>query len=163
MSINRSDFPSVSARAMELGTELPAGLVILPSNFDHAENGEALLFPKEALTVTKLLGAAGIPVSKLGGERSPAGYIHNRDASWIAPMIFIGAEIAKNPDVITVTLSLIQEYLVEMFRGTKGDQTVAADVVIEYGKSGKCRKISYSGDVSGLKDFAKIVASANKK
>ena len=162
MTTTSSEYPPVSKRAAAMGLTVPSGLVILPANFETADVGEELHFPKEALTISKLLSASGIPVSRLGAD-ARRGFIYNRDANFVVPTLFLAAELVKSPDLLTASISVIQEYLGDVFGQVAGDRKVEADLVLEFGTSGQCRKISYKGDLAGLKDLPKIVKTIARK
>ncbi len=154
---------SVASRAVELGLDMPSGVAILPSNFDTVTPGEDLHFTYSALTVTKLLRSNGIDAARVGLDTKNVAYVHNRSAEWIVPVIFFGAEFIKqSPDLIGASLNVIQDYLKSFFGGS-GSEKIEADVIVEYGKSGNCERISYKGDVEGLQAFAKVVAAASRK
>ena len=160
-----SNYPSVAARAEELGLALPFGLVLLPVNFEIAQPGDELRFTAEAVTVGKILAQGGLGATRLGAETRPEVYIHNRSADWIIPLIFVGGELAKTPDIFAAAIGLIQTYLIDHLKGpgSSGGKKVKAEIVVENSKTGECRRISYDGDASGLKDLAKVVAAASRK
>lgn len=158
------DFAAVPEQAAKLGFPLPLGLTILPINFETAISGDELRFRGEALTIAKLLHGAGIEVARLGTNEGSEAFVHNKSHEWALPIIFIGSELMKTcPDLISLALSTVQDYVLELFKGMSNGRTIKAEVVIESSKSRKYRKISYEGDPSGLKDFAKVVKAASKK
>jgi hypothetical protein len=158
------DFAAVPEQAAKLGFSLPQEITILPINFEIANLGDELRFRGEAVTIAKLLNGAGIEVSRLGANEGSEAFVHNKSHEWALPIIFIGSELMKtSPDLISLAFSTVQDYVLELFKGMSSGRTIKAEVVIERSKTRQYQKISYEGDPSGLKDFAKVVKAASKK
>lgn len=161
MGINVEPFPSVPVLAAELQCELPTGLVFLPDNFASLNADDDLLFRGEATTVTKVLRGAGLQIEKLGNPARSSAFIHNKSHDWALPIIFVGTELLKNqPDIISLTLTAIQDYVLGLFKGVTRDRKITASIVVEHRKNGKFIKVDYEGEPDGLDAFAKIVKRA---
>ena len=100
MTVKVSIFGSVLDRLHELGCAIPSGILILPDNFENAQQGDEWRFAGEAITALKLLRSAGLPANKLAGSEHVEGYVHNHSADWVLPIIFLGSEFLKQgPDM----------------------------------------------------------------
>lgn len=164
MKTTTSDFVDVPTRSAQLGCALPTGLTLLPNNFESAQPGEEFLFQGQTATVMKVLKAANITLAKFGSTARSEAFIHNKSHDWALPIIFIGYELMKqNPDLLGFVLSKIQDYALDLFKETVVGRHVKAEVVIETRRGRKYKKISYEGDPSGLKDFAKVVKAAARQ
>ena len=165
MTLTVSDYAAVRAKAGELGCDLPSDrLLFLPDNFVTATAGEELRFHGEATTAIKILKNASIPVGRLGTANPAETFIHNRDSAWALPVIFVGAELLKtSPDLLTVALSAVQDYVAELFKGVGGKRTIKAEVVVEDKRKQQFKRISYEGDPEGLKELAEMVRRISRK
>lgn len=164
MSLMISDFPAVEARAVELGSRLPEGLVFLPTNFANAAAGDELRFLSEASTIAKILRGSGVSITRLSGRDHHEAFIHNRNQDWALPMIYIGSELLKqSPDMVTLALSALQDYVLEKFKGLTSSQTITAEVVIEDRRRKQTKRISYEGPPDGFREFTAMVKKLARK
>lgn len=86
-----------------------------------------------------------------------------KSADWFGPTIFIGFSIlADNPHLIGVSLNLISSYLYDIFKGAIGSKNVKFDVVVENKKNKEYQKISYKGNVGGIKELEGVIKSLKK-
>ena len=156
MTTKISDYIDVQAKIHDLGCEDPEGISILPVNFDSATSTDEFLQLSETSTVKTLLRNNEIPFSEVRKEK-PA-YIQNNAFEWIAPTLFVSASLlSQHPEIISVSLSVIANYVTDFFRGLSGEKNIKLDIVVEKTKSKTCKKISYEGNVDGLKELANIV------
>jgi hypothetical protein len=155
MTIARSNYVSVPARAAALGYTVPDGLVFLPDNFEAAQEGDQLRLQGEATTISKLLRQEGILIERLGPSSETA-FIHNRSHDWALPIIFVGAELMKqSPDMIGTAIDVIRDYLIKLFEGTAGKK-IKAEIVLEERRGKRYQKITYEGDAEGLSELEKL-------
>lgn len=160
MSVSISNYPSVSERAEALGCALPVGLVFLPEGFENVNSEDEFRFRGEGTTVTKLLRSAGIPITRLGAADHAPAYIHNRSADWALPVIFIGTELIKqSPDLVSLAVSTIQGYVLDLFKGDAGKREVKAEIVVEDRRNKTYKRVQYEGPADGLKE---LTAAVNK-
>jgi len=164
MTITTSAYVAVPARAAELGSIIPAGLVFLPANFESAIPGEDFRFRGEASTVTKLLAVAGIPVNRLStGQQRPA-FIHNHSHDWTLPIIFVGTELLKqSPDILSAALGVIQDYVIDLFKGVTDARTITAEVVIEDRRAQQYKRLTYEGSPEGLRELTGAIKALSRK
>lgn len=164
MPVTISTFPSVPERAAALGCALPPGLVLLPADFETANPGDEFRFRGEASTVTKLLRNAGVPIARLGPPDHARAFIHNRSQDWVLPVIFIGTELLKqSPDLMSLTLDTIRDYVVDLFKGTAGKRDITAEIVVEDRRNGIYKRLQYSGPPQGLKELSAALKVMSRK
>lgn len=144
-------------QALTLGLPAPTGLALLPMNFESASSVGNMRFHSEALTVRKLMAASGVALDPFLQGTEHAGYVHNKSADWIGPTLFVGASVfSGNESAISIALNVISDYVTRFFQRPSGVQ-VKLDVVVERKGDHVCKRISFEGDVNGLKDLPPII------
>ena len=77
---------------------------------------------------------------------------------WIGPTLFVSASLlSQNPAVISVSLNVIANYLTDVLKGFGRERKAKFEIVVENAKSKTCKKISYEGDIAGIKELDEIV------
>lgn len=159
MTISVSDYPSVADRISTLGCEFPeSGVALLPLNFESATSIAEFRQPSEASTVKTLLRTAGLPYAELVQRDQRPPYVHNNAFEWLAPTMFISVGVlSQNPNVASVALSVLANYVTDFFKGRGKDAAVKLDVVVETTKTKTCKRISYEGSPEGLRELADVI------
>lgn len=158
MSLEIHDYPSVSERAKALGLIPPTGLAILPENLTGAATASEFQFADGTATVRALFRGDGIDHQLLTvtGERPE--HLVLKNASWYGPTLFIAAAlVTENPQLVSMALSVIANYLTDFFKGTGRAATAKLQVVVEKGPNGTCKRLSYEGDISGIPELRDAV------
>lgn len=160
MMIEVEDYLDVRERAEALGCELGSIITFLPSNLDIATSADDFIVRGEITTIRKVLNFGGVPSSMLSAKGAPSpGFVHNKSHDWAVPIIFIGAEMLKTaPDIVSVTIDLIRDYALDLFKGIGADKKVKAEIVVERSQGRTYQKVTYEGDVSGLNTLAEMVS-----
>lgn len=136
----------------------PDGLALLPINFESASSIAEFRQVSAAATVKTLFRNATIPYSELFEKSKKPPYVQNNAFEWIAPTIFVSAGlISANANYVSVALNVISNYATDFFKGMAGGKSVKLEVVVETTKTKTCMRISYEGDIEGLKDLPKII------
>lgn len=158
MNVQITDYVDVRKRALELGCNEPRELCILPRNFDTAKSRDELIHESSTPTVRVLWKQAGIQETKTEKEGEKFPQISEKQfIGWIGPTIFVGASLlSQNPNVISIALGVISNYLTDWFKGTVGDKRVRLDIVVEM-EGNKYKRVHYEGNVDGLKELPKIL------
>jgi hypothetical protein len=158
MRVQTSDYIDVERRAAELGLNVPTGFAILSRHFETAESKGKLMHEDTTPTVRALLQQEGIvetPIEK-EGERIP--YIEENAFEWVGPTIFIGASIfSGNANVVSIALGVIADYLTDYFKGRTGAKRVRLQIVVPQQRTAKHTKITYEGDIEGIKEIPNII------
>jgi len=158
MTTTVSDYVSVSEKIAELGCRDPAGLALLPANFESASSISEFRQVSEAATVKTLFKGAGIPHGDIVRKDQRPPYVQNNAFEWVAPTLFISAAFySQNQHYVSVALSVIANYATDFFKGMTAKNQVKLDVVVERTKTKTCKKISYQGDVEGLKALPDLI------
>ena len=158
MTTTVEEYLPVRKRLAELGCALPNGLAFLPDNFSHSETAQDLLIRGEATTLTKVLAGGGIPVAQLNGNDARTRFIHNKSHDWAMPALMFTAEsLRDNPDLASVVIDLIKDYVKDLFKGLANEKAIKADIVVEKNSDGTFQKISYEGNADGLDTLAQMI------
>jgi hypothetical protein len=155
--IEVKEYVDVTQRATELGCHITTGLAVLPRNFASAASKDELLHEDTAPTVRTLWRNAGLAETplELDGEHFP--YVMERSNEWIGPIVFIGASMfSQNQHAISVSLSVIANYLTDFFRG-RANEKVKLEVVVPQSSTNKYFKITYEGYMTGLKELPAVL------
>lgn len=161
MDASESEFCDVKMRCEELGCNTPEGIAILPRNLATATTRDELVHESSTLTVRKLLREAGIDEDNLEADCDQWLYAQENDVTWIGPVVlFMGATVSQNPQIIAVTYGVIANYLTDLFKGTVGRRHVRLKTVLEKTKTKKFVEFNYEGDPEGLNNYVKTVMKA---
>lgn len=152
-SLSESDYACVADRAASLGCSMPDGWAALPENFDTAASRQELVTRGEASTVRTLFRNHDVPSGSFMPSSERTGFIHNKSFDWAA-LLFVSASIISNdPNLMPVALGVISNYLTDLFKGIPSKR-VRLSIVVERKGNKTCKKITYEGDVAGLKTIA---------
>jgi len=140
-------------------------LLILPwrSAQENKEQGKAV-YPESTSTIIKLLQKKSIEVRLAEGELSDVVLEDRHSIEWFGPIIlFSAAAIANNPEIVTITLNIISNYLSNILFGDKvtKDEPVAKFHIVIQDEEGT-KKIKYEGPVSGISDIENVIKAVKK-
>ncbi|MBN3569212.1 hypothetical protein SB461_32205 [Burkholderia cenocepacia] len=162
MSTEVRDYVSVSEKLKGFGVSLPSGLVLLPDNLASATSIGDLRQQVESDTVRTLLKANNIDYAEIFGEDDQPPYLQQYGFEWFGPTLFISAGLlSQDPNVLSVTLGVVTNYLYDLFKGAK-EGKASLDVVVQLA-DGSCKSVHYSGPPDGLGKVAKIVEELGAK
>ena len=157
MGTKVEDYVDVEKRLGELGCRPALGLAMLPENFRSAGKIADFRQMSKASTVKKLFRAAGLELTDLVDRPQRPPYIHNNYADWVAPTLFLSSALwSQNPNAVSVALSIIANYLTDLFKGIQSP-TVKLEFVVEKTKSRKCMMVKYEGDVAGIASLESVL------
>ncbi|WP_417285104.1 hypothetical protein [Comamonas sp.] len=152
------DYVSVSEKLKSLGVSIPSGLAILPGNLATATSIDELRQQVESDTVRTLLRANKIHYVEIFDEDDQPPYLQQYSYEWVGPTLFLSAGLlSQDPNVLSVTLGFITNYLYDLFKGSK-EGKASLDVIFQQA-DGSCKQIHYSGPADGLSEVAEIVKS----
>ena len=133
-------------------------MAFLPGNFESASSIDDLVQLPETATIKTLFRIEQIPHSDITSKAQRPPYIHNNAYEWIAPTLFVSsAVILDNKISISLALNVLANYITDFFKGTGENHEVKLDIVVETTKTGSFKKLSYQGNVDGLKELHDIV------
>lgn len=162
MTTTISEYIDVRQRIADLGCLSPAGLALLPSNFDTASDISNFRQVSESATVRTLLRTSNISLDELVNKDQRPPYIQNNAFEWVAPTLFVSVGVlSQNASYLSVALSVIANYATDFFKGMSGSNEVQMDIVVERSKSKVCKKITYKGPPEGLKDLPEVIRAAS--
>ena len=162
MNTEVRDYVSVSEKLRTFGISPPTGLAILPSNLAEATSVQDLRQQAESDTVRTLLTANKVAYVEIFDEDSQPQYLQQYGFEWFGPTLFISAGLlSQDPNVISVALGVITNYLYDLFKGAK-DGKASLDVILQHA-DGSCKQIRYSGPPDGLSKVAEIVRDLEDK
>jgi len=160
MRIKFEEYVDVEAKLLELGCHPAIGLAVLPENFQSVAKIEDFRQHSETATVKKLLRAAGLELTDPVDRAQRPPYVQNNAADWVGPTLFVSSALwLQNPQVISIALGVIANYLTDIFRGTD-TKTVKLNVVVQKSNARKYTRISYEGGASGIAALEKVLRKA---
>ncbi len=135
-------------------------IILLPSNWNQ-DKEENFIYSENTVTIKKLLKNNNIPVSILN-FKPDSKITNNRNIDWVSPIIFISAAfVSSNSDAVSISLSIIANYLTDYFKGNKSDPNVKISLYFER-HDGEIKEASYSGPTSGLDKFQQSIKEFSK-
>lgn len=156
MSAKVRDYVSFSEKLQAFGISVPNGLAILPSNLATASTIDDLRQHVESDTVRTLMKAGDIPYVEVFDENNQPPYLQQYGFEWFGPTLFISTGLlSQNPNILSVTLGLITNYLYDLFNGDKNSKA-SLDIIIQK-SDGSFKEVHYSGPPEGLNNVAEIV------
>lgn len=146
----------ISSRLEELGLKMPDTLAFFPENLDSAKTKDEFIFTDSMLDLNKIFRQENISIGTLGTDTEL--YRSRKNADIYLPAMFFGFSLlAENPTIISISLNILSNFIYDHFKGTIGKKIAHADFYVETDKTGKIKKLSYNGNIEGLKDVEKII------
>lgn len=134
------------------------GVMCLPFHFD----GEHTLYSTHTPTVEKLIRQAGLEVARpnLPGQTR---YRDERSLEWMGPVLFFSAAaLAQNPEIMSVSIGVIANYVTELFRGRSEPSGARLAIIEEVEGKTRYRRIEYRGTAEGLRALPASIRAAYK-
>ncbi|MBW7914045.1 MAG: hypothetical protein H3C54_10210 [Taibaiella sp.] len=147
----------ISKRLDELGIALPGNLTFFPDNFDTANAKDEFVFTDTMLDLSKIFRKDNsILIPALGQDTEL--YRSRKSSDIYLPAIFFGlSQITENPQIISISLNVLSNYVYDLCKGTSSKKTAHVDFYLETKERGKVKKLSYKGDVEGLEELGKVI------
>lgn len=158
METTITDYINVTDKLKELDLNNIETITLLPYNFDTVARKEDLIYDNSVKTIRTLLRIAELPDERIEKPGETIGYRQLNHFEWLAPTFFISYSILTgNPDLISLSLSIVGNYLTDFFKGMSGDKKVKIEIVVEKEQGKTYKKVTYEGDSKGLSELAEIV------
>jgi hypothetical protein len=158
MAENITDYVSVHERAAYFGCAVPQTIAVLPANFDTAKVRADFRQRSEAATVRTLFRNHKIEMGELLPASELGPYVQNNNFEWLAPILFVpAAMITENPMAVSLALSVLGNYITDLFKGMNGAKTVKLDIVVEKKGDRSCKMLRYEGGTAGLSSLPDII------
>lgn len=143
-------------KLQRLGAASLNEISVVPDNIAVVSSVLELVQSSESDTVRSILNQHRIPHQDIFQDDDGVVYHQNYSDDWFGPSILIPvAALIQNPNVVSVVLGLITNYLYDIFKRGRG-QTVKLNIIKETA-AGEFRRISYDGPVEGMAELAEIV------
>ena len=132
MAIDITDYLDVGQRASDLGLKAPEGACILPRGFARAKDAREPVHESSALDLKTLFREADLPITTYQPDGAKIPYLQENDITWVGPALFFSAAaISQNPHIVSVALSVIANYVTDLFKGLPQPARVKLSVVVE--------------------------------
>lgn len=162
MPVEVSDYPDIAERAASLGLGVPSDFCILPRRFESAGKPSDLIHESAALDVKALLRSTDHPIAIYQPSEQAIPFVQENDISWTCPVLFFGiSAVTENPNLIGLTISIIANYVTDLFKGCPEEVQTNVSVIIEESSTAKTTKVTkkytYSGPADKLGELTKII------
>ncbi|TGK46268.1 hypothetical protein [Leptospira kanakyensis] len=135
-------------------------IILLPNNWNQ-DGEDEFIYSENTVTIRKLLKNNNIPVS-IFSFKPDSQITNNRNIDWVAPTMFISASfLSSNSDAVSISLSIIANYLTDYFKGNKSNPNVKIRIYFEK-PNGQTKEATYSGPASGLDKFQESIKEFSK-
>ena len=161
--LETSDYIDVSSKLEELGCSPPEGIGILPQQFDTCTSTNEFAQLSRTRAVVKLFEDNHIPFSIIKKEGQNLPHIHTASSEWFTgvgpPLLISAALLSENPHILSLALSVLANYLTDLFKGTKGGNADLEIVTEKVEKDGAktYKKVRCPANPEVLKELSKIV------
>lgn len=162
MSIEISEYLDVRHRASALGLKAPEGICLLPRRFGSAKDVTELVHESSALDLKTLFREAGLPITVYQPDGTKIPYLQENDITWVGPLVFFSAvAISQNPHIVSVALSVIANYVTDLFKGSPEPARAKLSVVVETHTTKTTttvtKKIDFDGPPDKIPDIPKLL------
>ncbi|HBS87724.1 MAG TPA: hypothetical protein DEA97_14270 [Bacteroidales bacterium] len=141
-----------------LNLVFPEDLSFFPENFETANTKDDFVFTESIVDLNKLFRQEKISANIFGEDTEL--YRCRKDADIYLPTIFFSLSILlENPHIISVSLNILSNYVYDRLKGGTEKKNTRIEFLIEKEK-GKITKISYEGDIEGLKGLEKVIKAS---
>ena len=138
-----------------LNLSLPDRVSFFPENILTAKKKEDFIFTDNMIELGKHFKSSQLDLSVIGGDTEL--YRSRRNADVYLPAIFFSILAIENPNIISVYLSVLSNYVYDILKGTIGKRKIHVEFHIETKERGKVKKIDYKGDAEGLKGLENVI------
>ncbi len=136
-------------------------IIILPDNILRNDKHEEYFYSSTLPTIRKIISSKEIPFKIYNKETDPI-LIEQRGLEFFLPIFFIGSLFySQNQAAISLALSMIANYLTEIFKGQK-EPKVNLNIYLRDDVKKITKRVKYKGPPEGLKDVDKIVKNTMK-
>lgn len=140
--------------------EESSDVLILPDGAELIDGKKTWRYDVEAENTLKTLRSAKLSARFL--EESDL-TIDKRGRIYFLPtLLFTATLLVKNPHVVSVSLSVLANYIYDQLKATSKDDKVKVQIIIERSKKKTYIKGTYEGPAKGLEDFGKALEGAKK-
>lgn len=159
--ITVTDFCDVSEQAGLLGLNDPQGLALLPRYFRQASTFDELFHEETTHTIRTLFRLNEIPETRVERHGQKIPIILQKNFDLMLPTLFVGGILlSENPQLLDLALSVIANYVTDVFKGIVGTKDVTFRIIEEVDKEDMGRvykKVEYKGPAEGIKELRKTV------
>ena len=149
MPIVETEYVRVSDRAAEIGCTVPE-IAILPDNFAVARSQRELRVRREGLALRSVLEHSSFPLGTFCDAAEHATYSDEDFVHWEASLFVSATILKREPYVVPIALSITRSHLSE-YLCNDAERTIRFTLVVERKGDGACKKLTYEGDVTGLR------------
>ena len=132
--------------------------LFLPENLFETNEHEKFIYSETATDLKKVFKSMQVPILYFSKDKPL--FRSRKSSDWFGPTIFIGFSlIANNPQIIGISMNLISSYLYDFLKGTISSKKVKFEIIVERKKGKEYKKISYDGNIEGIKELEKVINS----
>ncbi|MCG9792638.1 hypothetical protein [Flavobacterium algicola] len=141
----------------EFNLSKPEAITFLPENIELAQSNNEFFFADSTVDLRKLLRLNSIETAEL---ISITNSYNRKSADFYGPAVFISLSLlTQNPDLVSIALNLISNYIYDHFKGKTGSKNVKLEIYVETKKNKTIKKINYDGNADGLSQLNEIIKS----
>lgn len=142
---------------------LPSGISFIPANIETANLKEELVYFSSTKSLRKLWKSNSVEINKIEKEGDRQLYLHLHSAEWVAPTIFLGVALfSESPNTISIALSIVANYVTDLFKGKPLKSTFKMELIIEQEKDKKYKKLIFEGEPKDMDGLIKVIREIKK-
>lgn len=133
-------------------------ITIVPKNLMNIEANYQFVYRESTKDIVKLFSSNSIDLDSYSRNKSSKFYKHEHSAEWIGPTLFLGATLlSENSNVISVALSVIANFITDLFKGKAPDTTFKMEFIIETKKNKSFKKLFFEGKPTDIDKLIKLI------
>ncbi|MCK4814491.1 hypothetical protein KA005_01870 [bacterium] len=141
---------------IDIGDPTDKEIFILPNNFDLTK--QEYCYSSTLPTIKKLAKEKNV-LFRIIGDTEDQKLLEQRGQEWYGPVFLVGSLFySQNSQMVSIALSMIANYLSNIFMGQK-DVKAKMDVLVRNDEKKITKKVSYEGPVGGLTEVNDAIKS----
>ena len=156
MNYKIEEYNHLAKEFKRLDLDISSSIIFLPENLEEAKSKEDFIFSDSISDIEKIFRENNVSFSQLGGYSNL--YRVRKNADWWGPALYFGASmLSENSTVVSIALNVLSNYLTDFFKGSFSEKKVKIEIYVEERKDVKFKKITYEGNVEGIKELENII------
>lgn len=137
-------------------------ITIVPRNIMNVESNDQFIYRESTKDIVKLFSLNSIELDSYWKNKRSKSYKHEHSAEWIGPTFFLGAALlSENSNAISVALSVIANFLTDLFKGKAPDTTFKMEFIIETKKNKSFKKLFFEGKPTDIDKLIKLIKAVH--
>jgi hypothetical protein len=156
------DVPNLDSFISTNQISMNNNIILLPDNYNTIKDSSEAIFSSTTQTLKQLLNINSIKVN-IPYDENKLILMDKRNNEWFGPILLFSTSIlTQDPNLLSVTLGVISNYLTDIFKGTATETDAHLNIILYDENSKKAKEIKYKGPIKGIKEITKTAKELSK-